>query len=187
MRNKDLDKYVIPVFCETGDCGVGFFSGNLFITAGHVIHDNDTHIYFNGRVYNLKEDKAIKLFVTDPDGDDELQNDYAIFKFDRVDSPIRLGHYTPQKGKSLTCISFIHDPSMLGTPEGDIVCVKYQGQVSRNVFNFFECKMDVVLHPGSSGSPIMNGNEVLGILSGNLSSSDPHDILFQSVSDIEPL
>lgn len=84
------EDYITFIDGGTSD-GVGFFVGNLFITAGHVFNEGQTHsIYFGGQRIVLDKNEAI--FINYPNGDffsPEIP-DVAIFDCAGVNSPLVL-------------------------------------------------------------------------------------------------
>ena len=82
------EDYITFIDGGTSD-GVGFFVGNLFITAGHVFNEGQTHsIYFDGQRIVLDKNKAI--FFKSPNGDFFSPDtpDVAIFDCAGVNSPL---------------------------------------------------------------------------------------------------
>ena len=185
MCPSEVLQYVRPVFDNNGDCGVGVFVGNYFITAGHVVCDYDASILLNGEYQPLKRDEALQLYIIDDKGQEETQMDLAVFAFPDIKSPLKVASSFPDESDILTYISFSHDSNLLNTQSSDFLPVQNRCWFKRRIHNFYECETDIILHPGSSGSPVFRGSEVIGILTGKLGSSKPEDILFLSTQVIK--
>ena len=179
MINDEYKEFVVPVFNEA-EYGVGVFVGNYFITAGHVVKDNDTFVFFRGKKYPLKTDDAIAWRFTENESDENMR-DYAVFSFEGINSPIQLSDATLSEDSSLEVISFKHDPGC-DPINGDIKQITCKASFIRNLFSFCECRTDKPLHEGSSGSPLIQDGKVVGLLSGSLSSSHINYVIFQRTS-----
>ena len=76
------EDYILFIDGGLSNDGVGFFIGNTFITAGHVINDNIIHtINVNGRKIELKKSDAIYLNCAEYDNVSPDIPDLAIFEF----------------------------------------------------------------------------------------------------------
>lgn len=164
------EDYITFIDGGTSD-GVGFFVGNLFITAGHVFNEGQTHsIYFGGQRIVLDKNEAI--FINYPNGDffsPEIP-DVAIFDCAGVNSPLVFAEDMPFVDQELTNISkrrVIVDDSHSGCPSiftrKEVIqihtCI---GKVTHTT-DYCECHTDKILRKGDSGSPLMNGNTVYGV------------------------
>lgn len=191
---KTID-YIFPIFEDAeGKEGVdlignGFFVGNLFITADHVVSDSYfmPFIIINGKQYNLEEQFRIQLnydsISHDADGhpfghEDNSKTDFVVYKFDniKINSPLRLSENMPSLGQQLNC-DFYHrikdssNPSQICECKYPIPLFKWEtiGIVESDtkyfIGNFYGSRMSPV-HPfrRSSGSPLYNGEIVYGIL-----------------------
>lgn len=171
VLNMNREDYITFIDGGTSN-GVGFFVGNLFITAGHVFNEGQTHsIYFNGQRIVLNTSEAI--FFKSPNGDFFSQDipDVAIFNCAGVNSPLIFAEDMPIVGQELTNVSrrrVIVDDSHSGFPsiftKKEVIqihtCI---GKVTHTT-GYCECYTDKILREGDSGSPLMNGNTVYGIL-----------------------
>lgn len=183
MMEESNFKYVVPVFDCIHTCGMGCFVGNYFITSGHVIGTESKYIYWNSESIILDPDEAISLQVISKEKDDDSQNDFAVFSMNGINSPLKLSKCLPSIGDVYDCMTFVHnnDTSMV---DGFIKRVICRGEVLSHYYHFFSCKMDFLLHEGSSGSPLIKENTVWGILSGRDSSKRKDELFFQSASFI---
>lgn len=176
-------KYIVPVFDCIHTCGQGCFIGDCFLTSGHVIGKETKYLYWNKERLNLDPQKALSIQIISEEKDDSIQNDYALFHFDGIDSPLTLADSLPQVGSTLDCITWVpdNDMSKAGGFLNRIICT---GDVVRHYHHFFSCKMDCKLYEGSSGSPLILGNTVWGILSGLDDSGGKEELFFQSAAFI---
>lgn len=187
--------YIFPIFEDAGGkegidlIGNGFFVGNLFITADHVVSDSyfTPFIIINGTQYNLEEKFRIQLNYNsisyDADGhpfghEDNSKTDFVIYRFDniKINSPLRLSENLPSLGQQLNC-DFFHrikastNPSQFRESKYPVPLFiwKTTGIVESDanyfIGNFYGSRMSPV-HPfrRSSGSPLYDGEIVYGIL-----------------------
>ena len=173
-------KYIVP-FVDDLVMGCGFIIPNYFITAGHIFDKYPSHtIFFNGKYYSFNKSDAIYLKSTSEDTESENIQDVAIFPFDDDSSPLNLYRLIPFVGSLINNYSFLpitgqRDPYAMIETE----CI-----IKSVLFHFFECETSHVLNEGSSGSPLIYGNTVFGILSGCRNpETNPNDVLFCSTKD----
>lgn len=162
-------------------CGNGFFVGNYFVTAAHVISAvNFPFIKVNDQEFFLKQTDAIvwRIMSENPKEED-FENtdnaDVAIFHFPNAGSPLQFSEKLPEPSTILSCNYYYHSN----------FCESY-GEVGDKEFflgNFFGCRMTPI-HPtegGSSGSPLIKDDIVYGILhAGN--KSDTSICVFSSAA-----
>lgn len=174
----DNRKFIVTIG-DVVDCGVGFFVGNYLITAGHVVDEKkDMFIHFDGRKYTLNAKDAI-VFESWTDDMPWYDGDVSVFKFEGINSPLRLAQELPTQTSNLVCESFIpkvvnqapinpHGTDIFSKPissmymepvasTAKIVNTEYEN-------NLFICEMSPILYKGASGSPLMDGNTVYGLL-----------------------
>ena len=118
--------YIFPIFEDAGGkegvdlIGNGFFVGNLFITADHVVSDSYfmPFIIVNGTKYNLEESCKIQLnynsIIYDAEGhpyghEDNSKTDLVVYRFENliIESPLKLSENMPTYGQQLSC-DFYH-------------------------------------------------------------------------------
>ena len=155
--------------------------GNLLITAGHLINDDGIYLQIKGSRISLKREDAIILFEDSLEKElDGHERDIAIFKLDDFSSPLELDDKEVEVGDILESISYRSravkienpvklDPKIYGVFGGDHYVTVYDeiitsAKVDEVGGGYFSCNTDVMLKPGSSGSPIFNGDKVAGIL-----------------------
>lgn len=164
----NYSKYIFPIISNDKD-GFGVLVGNLFITAGHVLEESKKpYVKINGKSYPLYKENAL-IFDTNPD---KKTNGYdvAVFQLNGVNSPLKLSINLPSFGKELLSCCYSHKVNT----SSKIFCYKESwvreervGKVTSLYDNYFECQFEDSLSRGSSGSPIMDGEEVVGILYGD--------------------
>lgn len=181
---QDFKKYIVP-FVDNEVKGCGFFIRDYFITAGHMFEKAESlTIFFNGQYHTFNKCDAIYLKSIKEDTTSELTQDIAIFKFEGVDSPLKLCGHMPYVNTVLTNYSFIPTVGQLNPFDMLIT----ECQVLHTLFNFFECKTDTILKEGSSGSPLIADDVVYGILSGCINEAKyPENILFCSTLNLPTL
>lgn len=189
---KTIENYVFPMCCGTKDGesdGCGVLVGDLFVTAGHVIeHAVVARVYIDHVDYELRKEDAVYYSFDDKDSLDTNASDVAVFKLEGVTlSPLALAENSPSNDDDLTSISYLHygkkNPNATSVFDATIevyeklVC---NAKVIKLSNNFFVCDMEVQLKPGSSGSPVLDGNKVVGILHGG----KDNQCVFQSTESI---
>ena len=169
------EDYILFIDGGLSNDGVGFFVGNTFITAGHVINDNIIHtINVNGRKIELKKSDAIYLNCAEYDNVSPDIPDLAIFEFKDINSPLILANDSPTEGQFLEFISkrrVVENNEVNGIPSiftqsESIKTLSCKGEVVAHDADYWECHTDKILRKGDSGSPVMKGNSVYGVLVG---------------------
>lgn len=191
-----ISNYIVPIMGQAQQ-GCGFFVGNFFITAGHVITESGMplSVKYEGRDFILDKSKAIKIcYSKELTADDDVA-DFAVFAVDGVNSPLRLASYKPSQGQELCCITYdtiVTKDETSGLPE--IFCVKDSiervvatANVRKETLgNFFACDTNPILKRGNSGSPLLDAeNRVVGILRGG--THIPQCCIFQYVEIVKDL
>lgn len=196
MTTTQIDSFVVPVM-GLAQQGCGFFVGNYFITAGHVIGDGEfsPSIVFEGKRIVLDKNKALKVCYSEQISGDESESDFAVFAVDGINSPLKLADYKPLAGQVLRCITYdtvVQKDEMHGTLEifatkEEIVTVNCTATVREETLgNFFACDTDSILKKGNSGSPVIDSdNNVVGILRGG--TYLPECCIFQYAGVIKEL
>ena len=189
---KTIEKYVFPVCCGTKDGesdGCGVLVGDLFVTAGHVIeHAVVAHVYIDHVDYELRKEDAVYYSFDDKESLDTNASDIAVFMLEGVEpSPLTLAEDLPSIGDDLISVSYLHYAKKNANATSifdanievyeKLVCNAKVTEISEN---FFASEMEVQLKPGSSGSPVLAGNKVIGILHGGKDSQ----CVFQSTESL---
>lgn len=185
--------YILPVYSNGFCIGCGVIVGKYFITSGHLIK-GDTCISVNDCRICLNAQNSVICKEID-DGVDYTSDqaiDIAAFIIDGEGSPLSLDTKVPSIGDRLICYSkTFHTRSIRkGKSFLDSETEEYfdvfqcEGVVSRILEEgLFECDMEQPCKEGHSGSPIMMGNQVVGILCGDIEGKDSSNkVLFQPVS-----
>ena len=183
MMEECYYKYVVPVFDSIHTCGQGCFVGDFFLTSGHVIGKETKFLFWNKERFTLDPNAAISIQSISEGKEDDAQNDYALFRFNGINSPFKLADSIPQVGTILNCISWVPDNDT-SKVDGFIKRIICKGEVFRSYHHFFSCRMDYTLHKGASGSPLILDNTVWGILSGLDDSNGKDELFFQSAAFI---
>lgn len=191
--------------------GNGFFVNDYFITSAHVIAESegingqsDPFIIWNGKRIILAREKALiwkdlptKEDCTHYGYENKNLGDVAVFKVEGTNSPLMLSEATPKEGQILNN-AFYHQLPQKSENSSSIQPIVYSG---RNIYlwettakvhgiedrsgNFFSATMNPP-HPtggGSSGSPLIEGNTVYGILYGS-PTDYPEICVFYSTSHL---
>jgi hypothetical protein len=195
----DIRNYILPIYVHIDfGCteirpsfiGNGFIVNDYFITAHHVIADNQNingqsnpYIIINGVECELTVEKSHSWKTTpcDKNGnaighDDKNNGDFIAYKIEGLRSPLHLAECPPKYGEVLDCC-FYHNvnPSIHTMDNSEEHSSVYYWETRGTVMgsdgfsgNFFGATFETC-HPtdgGSSGSPLFKDNEVYGILHG---------------------
>jgi len=151
--NIHYNSFCFPVQGSENGCGVQV--GDMFITAGHVIMESDKpFIFVNGEKLFLDKTRMIACY-------DEFETgglDVAIFKVPELSSSLILSSHIPTNGDILKSISFKMSASGYDRIECDVTV----GNCREG--HYYGATTNVNLKAGSSGSPVIIGNEIVGIL-----------------------
>lgn len=181
----ETDKYIVPIFNLDNTEGIGFFVGNYFVTAGHVVLTGSPFIFFKGKQYWLEKEKALLLKTLESESTFENGLDIAVFYIEAIDSPLEFSNIPVSVGTELTSrCSFRHYSEEFGEAWS---IERIPGRVSHEMGNFFKCDLSRTLHEGSSGSPILLDDKVIGILCGNYPEDPENRILYMKASAITHL
>jgi hypothetical protein len=151
----NLKRYIPQLYMEGKESGCGIFVGDLFITEAHIINP---HLYyyvdFQGkRVFLSKKNQIFFEYDENRNHPDGL--DLAIYRFENIMSPFVLVDEFPEDDTSLTITYY-----EVSTKEFKICSAKMQDIMG----NYFGANTSEILAEGNSGSPIIQGNRVYGIL-----------------------
>lgn len=150
-----------PYIQPFGDDAVAFFADKKLITAGHVIADQTvSQFYVSHNIY--KTDSYIYFRYDDKKNHeyDGSEIDLAVYESKSDRSPLELSTDDLKSGQRVECHTLMHK-------NNSFEYVIVPGVVDQFKKNFFSCKMDnALLKEGNSGSPLLVGNKVIGILHG---------------------
>lgn len=154
--------------------GVGFFVGDLFITAGHVIEHGQKFIIYCGEKIELSKSAAIYLNCAGGGHISPEVSDLAVFAYRGADSPLVFAENPPALGQHLQVVSkrrVVKHVGAGGLPpifcsEEFIETYTCNGKLTSHCAGYWEMQMDKPLCEGDSGSPFMDGKQVYGVLVG---------------------
>ena len=170
----DLEQFIFPIYSGGTIIGQCFIADGYLITAAHVIKDFPScYTRIKGKRFEfskiyLTEEPIIpsEPFFTGK-GDynhDSTSLDIVIFRCYDIHSSLHLSTSVLHKGEKLNnyCSHEVMDFSQLNPPcEIRMVPAIVRGEEEGNYF-YCDCKQ----FGGSSGSPLLKGNEVVGIMHG---------------------
>lgn len=174
---KDIKKYVFATEDDLND-GCGVLVGDLFVTAGHVVDERPFRTTIDGKEYAFYKKDAILYHWNEAESRDANSIDIAVFKVEGAHSPLTFADFSPAVGDSLRSISLEHKEGEYAH-EGDVSLIPEifrhttytyydindcKAEVTELEGNYIACNTDVILKPGSSGSPLLCGDKVVGIL-----------------------
>lgn len=184
-----IENSVIPIKAGYSD-GNGVVVGNLFITAGHVANKGESlQININGDFYSLNKQDAL-LCLEEDRKEDGLFNDCAIYKLPKSYNNLSISRTIPDIGSVLNSVSIKHVVKKQVSSGVGVFSTIYeegyksfisQATILDVIGNFIVCDMDVPLEEGRSGSPIFDGEKVVGILHGG---KDGKTCVFQLMSSL---
>lgn len=187
---KYLENSVIPIKVGYSD-GNGVVVGNIFITAGHVANKGESlQINISGDFYSLNKQDAL-LCLEEDSKEDGLFNDCAIYKLPKSYNNLSISYTAPNVGSVLNSISHKHIVKKQASSGVGVFSTIYeegykpylsQATILDIIGNFVVCDMEVPLEEGRSGSPIFDGDKVVGILHGG---KDGKTCVFQLLSSIQ--
>lgn len=191
--DKNIEIFIVPIIGQAQQ-GCGFFVGNYFITAGHVIEENNCplFVYFEGKEFILDKTKAVKICYSKELTTDENTSDFAVFEFNDISSPLELADYEPVAGQELRFITY--DTVVVNNDNPDLPAIfstsdRIEKVISSAIVReekqgkFFACDTKSILKKGNSGSPLLDSNNrVVGILRGG--TYIPECCIFQNAKSI---
>ena len=150
-----INKHVIAIYSKDHKFGNGVIIQNLLVTAGHVVvNSEDAFICWKDERIELAS--LEKVYVSIAKDNDEL--DLAVYRMPRITSPLNLSLQEATAGQSLISHSIKETQNGSEPIECNAqVCNHKEGLYIRAI-------TDYRLKPGCSGSPLLSGNEVCGII-----------------------
>lgn len=145
----------IPIISSNNTDGNGFIIGHYFITAGHVIAECEhPRIRIDGRTIDLT-DPLVCENSQDPSG-----LDLAIFDVGRTCGELELNEGDVTEGTCLQNHRYRTVAAGIELVDGEVTVNDYREG------NYFGGLGDSSLKEGSSGSPVLTGNKVAGMVCG---------------------
>lgn len=187
----NVKQYIFPIYSGGTIVGQGFVADGYFITAAHVVKDfpscftriNGKRIGFS----NFYPDKHLAFIGEGDIYHDSSMMDVAIYPCGEIESPLHLSENIPQKGETLEsyCMHEVMDFSRLNPPcELRMKPAFAKGQEDGNYY-YCDCEQ----YGGSSGSPLLMGKDVVGIMHGGnnqgLCAFLKAQVVFNIISQIE--
>ena len=161
-----MEQFIFPIYCRGELVGQGFIADGYFITAAHVVKGfPGCFTRIKGKEFVLSESAPeLKLIGHGDINRDPNMIDIAVFRSDEYHSPLQLSGYLPNQGDVLNnyCKHATADISKLNPPHKmEMVVAIATGEEEGNYF-YCKCKQ----YPGSSGSPLIIDNRVVGVMHG---------------------
>ena len=185
-----MENFIIPIIVGYSD-GNGAVVGDLLITAGHVVNKGGTiHITIKGDTYSLDANDAIVCLEEKSNGEG-LFNDCAVYRLNKRYNALVIDSYVPNIGDVLKSVSYKHvvekqtagGAGVFGTQCKESYELRTsQATVVDIMGNFIICEMEESLEEGRSGSPLICGDKVVGILHRGI---DGKICVFQSMASIQ--
>ncbi len=149
--------YILPF----GDDGVAFLAEDKLITAAHVVVEQTINqFYLAQNIYEIDSYMYCRYDKKENEECDGTEIDVVVYQSKSEYSPLKLSTEDPESGQRVECHTLIHK-------NNSFEYIIVPGVVDQFENNFFSCKMDnTILKEGNSGSPLLIGNKVVGILHG---------------------
>ena len=165
---------IYPIFGENRTIiGQGFVADGLFITAAHILKVYVApYILVNGRTYALSKEPPLFVSFFEDSNVPEDSYDLAVYNFKGVESPLTLSSYLPQIGDVLSshCMVEVAEGTSIFADRRIILDTTPAYPIGAVQGNYFVC--ECVRHEGSSGSPLLNNNDVVGIMHGGYGNDE---------------
>ena len=175
-----MKDYLFLIKSGKHQVGYGFLADGYFITAVHVLSDNDNcFVNINGN--KIEFSKVTPAFVGRGRFSDPNFVDLAFFKFENIEGGFPVLDYIPPKDDVLDscCLRKVKDDNLDDHEFGlDVEPAYSLGEVEGN---YFHCKCN--RHEGSSGSPLIKDNRVIGIMHGGKMVKELMDLRLLSEED----
>lgn len=161
-----IEDCICPIIDEGKVVGQAFYADNYLITSAHIIKDFPDCYFQEGsnKTYLSKFMPSIVYLGKGDFCNNPNELDVIIFYIDGINSLLHLSDYTPRRIDTLSscCVEWIEDekvrnPIVKHTTEKAYPLGEEEG-------NYFYCYCK--RFQGSSGSPLLKGNEVVGIMQG---------------------
>lgn len=172
--NIDLKQYIFPIYSGGTIIGQCFVADGYLITAAHIIKDFPAcYTRIKGKRFEFSKVYLTEEPIISPEpfflgkGDyyhDSSSLDIVVFHCDVINSPLYLSTCALHKGEKLYnyCLHEVMVFSLLDPPcELRMVHAIVRDEEEGNYF-YCNCNQ----YGGSSGSPLLKGNEVVGIMHG---------------------
>lgn len=163
MEQKHLEQYIVPIYSGGTIVGQGFIAEGYFITAAHVIKDFPScFVDIKGKRIELAQETPV--YISHKIGDIYFI-DVVVYSCDEIDSPFSFSEYIPKEGEELNCYcvnEMIDFASFNPRFELRMMPAIAKGGEEEGNYLYCHAKQSGV----SCGSPLLKGNEVVGIMYG---------------------
>lgn len=163
-----LKQYIFPIYSGGTIIGQCFLADGYLITAAHVVKDfPKCYARIKGKTFGFSGFYPNEHPIYMGEGNvhqDSKMIDVAIYPYDGINSPLKLTSYIPQeKDEFDSCSTYeAMNFSLINPPcELRMVPAIVRGEEEGNYF-YCDCNQ----YGGSSGSPLIQGNQVIGIMHG---------------------
>ena len=166
----DLRQYIFPIYSGGTIIGQAFVADGFLVTAAHIVKDYPScYTVLSGKRHKLSKEKSSNSIEGDIYHDENML-DVVLFPCDEIDSPLHLSNYIPKEGDRLEsyCVHEVSMPFSLTqmvslTPTFE-QSIEPAVVVKEEIGNYFYCDCNRL--KGSSGSPLLKGNDIVGIMHG---------------------
>jgi len=160
----NLKHCIFPIYCGGTIIGQGFVADGYFITAAHVIKDYPScYAVLNGKRHDFSIIPPAYIGEGDINHDANMI-DIVLYPCEIVDSALHNKEYNFKKGDKLDSYC-IHEVMDFTTVLPSFELRKIQAiAIGEEEGNYFYC--DCNQYSGSSGSPLLSGNNVVGVMHG---------------------
>lgn len=162
----DLSDYILPIYSGKTIIAQCFIADGYLITAAHIIKDFPScFVVVNGIKRELAKEEPAYIGEGDVYHNSQMI-DIALFNCKDVDSPLFITTYSPSNGDYFDSFCVTEDLTLfidlsMNFNKLDKVVAFSDGDVDGN---YFFCRAN--RHKGCSGSPLLKGNAVTGIMHG---------------------
>ena len=159
----NANQCIFPIYNGTTIIGQGFVADGFFITVAHKIKDFPScYINLNGKKIELAEDTHFWLMVAT--NQNFRRDDIVMFQLEGVSSPLHLSEHIPQKNEKLESYCIYETMHLCSTNSTCELSIEpaYLLEKEENSCFYCECNRS----DNCSGSPLIKGNEVVGIMTG---------------------
>lgn len=171
----ETSNYVVPIYYKGDLNGTGFIVRDLLVTAAHVVVSKEIDFTFLYGEENIKIEPEKNIIFEYPkensmQGHDNIYWDLAVYKLDKIVSPLELREpdftkkclYQGYSDCAFQIDSYndiiLNNKAYFYPPEYDAKPIPVKNCY---ISKIGQCK------PGNSGGPLFQGNYVVGMLVGN--------------------